>query len=300
MACCLLLLRLLAPVSSRLGIGDPARAPRLPVVPIALLGLVEAAVAVVLVRRADGSAPAGHLHHLAADPAAGAITLGTVCAVTLTALVAVLGLRWSGRARHPVGLVGVGVAVVAALVAVSGAAAASHALMMVVVELALVVGPVAIVGARVNAAPAEDLWVVVRGFLALAAAAVAGFLLVTLHLPATHHWYLAGDGLTWWSAPVLLASGLAFWSSVVRFRLPPGWRALLLVAVLETGAVIGLVLLLAGDRLVPMVPGSGLGVVADQRLAGAVMMLVDLGLLARVVEPVLRPLVGRVPVVAPR
>lgn len=311
MACCLFLLRLLAPLSRRLGLDASAtRPPRLPVVPIAVLGLLEVLTAFYLVRRVEDDPVGAHAHHVigahanhdAVAGSASALTLGSAGAIVLTLVIAALGIRAAGRTRIPVALVGAAVIVAAAILAAGHAAASSHALMMLVIEAALVVGPVAIVGFAADPRPADDVWVVVRCALAATTAALAMFLLITLHLPGTHGWYLGRDALEWWLVPLLAASGLGFWSSLLRFRLPATWRALLLVAVLETGAVIGLVLLVAGDALMSTSGGAGLGVLADQRLAGGVMMLVDLALLARVVEPVLRPArrreVGRVP--APR
>lgn len=290
MACCLFLLRLLAPLAHRLGIGSPVtRAPRLPVVPIALLGLAEVGIALLVVPGLRGGSAAemtGHLHHLA-PATSGGVRLGTFSALLFTGVIAVLALQVARRTSSAVGIAGAAALVGAAVFAVTSAAGSSHALMMVVVEVALVLGPLGIVGTTVNLRPADDIWVVARAALTLTTTAAATFLLVTLHLPTTHHWYVGAEGLRWWLAPLLAATGLAFWGCVLRFRLPATWRALLLVGVLETGAVIGLTLLVARQGLTPMGGFLELGVVADQRLAGALMMVVDAVLLIRVVDRVI-------------
>ncbi len=287
MACCLFLLRLLAPLATRLGIEtNDTRAPRVPVVPLAVLGLLEIVLAVVLVSVSRGTTPVTtnlHLHHAAAGSGLGSLQLWL--SVFLTGAVVLAGLRLAGRSTHPAALLGSALAIATTVAAFAGPFGHSHLAMMVVVEVGLVVVPLAVIGAEVNTRPSPDVWTAMRAALCLAAALGVVAILVTLHLPSSHLWYVSPNGIRWWLSPVVLLVGFAFWVAVMRFRLPAPFRTLMLILVLETGSIIGLVFLVAGQDLLPALPGSSIGPVADQRLAGGLMMVVDLVLLARVIHP---------------
>ncbi len=298
MACCLFLLRLLAPLTSRLGLGDPtARPPRFPLVPAAGLGLVEVAAAWLIVSHHEsvssgmGAMPMvgmqqNSMHVQGAMSSTTGPGLGPVLGSAVAGLaLVVVGVTLARRGRAPIAWCAAVLGTALAAFAVRPQVAATHVLLMAVVEIGLVVVPLAIVGTARHDGLADDVWVVVRLAIASVAAASATFLLVTLHLPSTQNWYRTESGPVWWLAPALLTAGLAFWASVLRFRLPVIPRTLLLVLVLETGAVIGLALMVSSHPIMEMSPAFGLGVLADQRLAGALMMVVDLVVLAWVIEP---------------
>lgn len=302
MACCLFLLRLLAPLSARLGLATPSTvAPRFPIVPAAVLGLVEICAAWLVVNLGSTAAattsPSSGMHDhamhdhgtampgMAADSMTGGRSaLVLVATAILVFGIAMLGRRAAGRRSAPLAVLGSVAAVAISLIALTPTVAGTHLLLMAVIEVCLVLAPLAIVGTRRRDEASDDVWTVARAAIAGLTAAAAAFLLITLHLHVTHDWYRGPDGLAWWLAPTLMTVGLGFWSSMLRFRLPQAVRSVLFVVVLETGAVIGLVLLVANHAVMDMSPGLGLGVLVDQRLAGALMMAIDLVLLAWVVD----------------
>jgi hypothetical protein len=160
----------------------------------------------------------------------------------------------------------------------------SHLLLMVQVELLTVVVPLLVVTVLPRRRPALPVdpsrpALAVAGLLALGYPAV----IIGWHVPAVHGLFGGAHGgtLALVRAASLLLAGLAFWAFArgAGPALPATARTALTVLALEIAALPGLVLLLAVTPLYGAGPGAaGLSALTDQRLAGALMMLVDLPL----------------------
>lgn len=263
MACCTLLLTLLA----RFMPGQPS-APRVPVVPLVALAGVELAVALAF--SSDSK------HHVHAVPSPGGLEVA-VAAVWTIAMIQV-----ARRANRRPGLaVAGGVAIaLAGLVAWALPALDPMLALMSCVAAFLMACPLLLVGTTIREGVTDDVWVVARLTVAAALAAAVIVLVLSTHLPPVRDAVLGEDWSPWWLPPALLALGLAFWSATLRFSLPQGWRIGLVVAVMETGSVLGLVMLAAG-----------------QWAAGGVMILADVAT-AAALAPTLLP--SRRPVRGPR
>jgi hypothetical protein len=177
----------------------------------------------------------------------------------------------------------------------------SHLLLMIQVELLTVVAPIALwllvrpmVSRRRPAAecaecPDEGIVAELSGgrpralTVAVLAALAYPAVIIGWHLPAVHALTHPGTA----DAPAvavvravsLLAAGLVLWVVVLgpQPTLPGRTRALVAATALELTALPGLALLLAITPLYGATTGAfGLSALADQRIAGALMMLVDL------------------------
>jgi hypothetical protein len=250
---------------------------RVPIVPLLALMVPEIAISLLLVR---SPAWAGHQHsshedHMMMTPGSMphgvdvVVLTGSVVAAVVVALVTVFLAR-RGYKRARIGA-GIALAVLIAGLAASPAMDGSHLVTMIVLELCLVVVPLSLIGVRLTPGPADDVWVVVRGFIALLAGLFTIGVIYLVHAPTIRSSLVSATGARWWAVALGLTLGAAFWASLLRFRLPPMFRQLILFAVLEAGAVLGLTMLLA--------PAPKLSAVADQRMAGLFMMAVDIGVL---------------------
>lgn len=111
----------------------------------------------------------------------------------------------------------------------------------------------------------------------LAAPAVLWF----WHLPAMHDELGSGRHLHLLPAVTVFLTGYLFWRAALgtgRRVAPPAARQIALVAAGQASALLGLALLLTTDPLHGGTHGLwGLSALSDQRLAGALMLVVDLG-----------------------
>jgi hypothetical protein len=286
MACCALVLRLLAYVFDRLGLdGDRLGAQsirRVPIVPLLALMVPEIALSLLLVRSpawAEHQHVAHHdqsmnmpqqmSHGIAPGGADMASLAGSLVAAAVVAVLTVVAARrFHSRISSAAG---VGLAILTAGIAASPAMDGSHLITMIVLESCLVLSPLCLIGIKLTPGPADDVWVVVRGFMALLTGLVAISLIYLVHAAPISSALVTASGARWWVAALGLAVGAAFWASLLRFRLPPVFRQLVLFAVLEAGSVLGLTMLLA--------PAPSFIAVTDQRMAGLFMMAVDIGVL---------------------
>jgi hypothetical protein len=286
MACCALVLRLLAYVFDRLGLdGDRLGAQsirRVPIVPLLVLMVPEIAVSLLLVRspawaRHQHSSHQGHMMMPSQDTAHGMGTYGVdIAALTgslvAAGVVAVTTVVVARRLHNRVSIgAGIALAVLVAGLAASPAMDGSHLVTMVVLESCLVISPLCLIGLRLTPGDADDVWVVVRGFMALLTGLISIALIYLVHAATIRSTLVSATGARWWVVALGLAVGVAFWASLLRFRLPPMFRQVVLLAVLEAGSVLGITMLLA--------PAPTFNAVTDQRMAGLFMMAVDIGAL---------------------
>lgn len=296
MICCVIVLRLLAWVYERCGLasgvgGTTAR--KLPVSLVLLFALasVEIALAIAFLGMLRAPGHAGHMHHDAGQMHGVApVPHGSaIFAIASTAVVGVLVFSVVRGRRKSIRGAGLLLAAGMAALSQSTAMLSSHLVVMVALESLTVVAPLFLIGIAWNRGPADDVWVIGRAALAIVAAAGVVAVILSAHADSMGHatWL----GAHWWSASVALAISTLFWTSVLRFRLPRPLRFVTIGLVLEVGSLLAITMLL---RAAPMgSPGPmGLSALADQRLAGLSMMLVDttlLGAWLRASGVVLRP-----------
>jgi putative membrane protein len=103
------------------------------------------------------------------------------------------------------------------------------------------------------------------------------------HLPGRHDNLVAHGWLKVLPAVSVFVTGVVFWRLVLgagRRVAPPGARQIALVVAGQASALLGLALLLTTSPLHGGTDGLwGLSAVADQRLAGVLMLVVDLGVM---------------------
>jgi hypothetical protein len=205
------------------------------------------------------------------SPAAAAVALGLVLGAL--ALGSVVIRADSGRRAVYAGF---GCFVVASVPVVRTAATQSHLIFMGQTMLVLVVAPALLITAvSASTRPAAGL------DTGLGLLAAGGYLVVLYlwHLPITHDAAMANPGWDWIRLASCAAVGAAFWASA-RNRL----GAQLVMGV--GSGLLGLALVVGPQPLFAM-DGNALGLsgLTDQRLAGLLMLIVDL--------TVLLPLAGR-------
>jgi hypothetical protein len=250
---------------------------RVPIFPLLALMVPEIAVSLLLVRSPawTGHQHSSHQDHMMMPPGSmprgvdTVVLTGSVVAAVVVAVVTVFLAR-HGYKRARIGA-GIALAALIAGLAASPVMDGSHLATMVVLESCLVVVPLGLIGVRLTPGPADDVWVVVRGFAALLTGLITIALIYLVHAPTIRSALVSATGAHWWVVALGLTLGAAFWASLLRFRLPPVFRQVVLFGVLEAGSVLGLTMLLA--------PAPTLSAVTDQRMAGLFMMAVDIGVL---------------------
>jgi hypothetical protein len=286
MACCALLLRLLAWMYLKATARTSAlpTTPFLPVVPLLALAAVEFALTVALVgaRGADSGMTDMHIGHPYAMNSVSAVnSVALVASLIVTAAVTGSACLFA-RPGVVASAVAIALSLVISVVAQTVSARSSHVVSMMLLEVCLVIVPVIVVGFASPSGLADDVWVVVRAALAILFSGVMIAVLLGVHGSSSSAVLSAAGVALWWAVPAGVAAGVAFWSATLRFRLPRRLRAGLVLAVMETGSVVGLAMLVGG-RPLPGVGIFGLSSVADQRLAGILMMAVDVGVLVMLV-----------------
>jgi putative membrane protein len=203
--------------------------------------------------------------------------------------------RWwaSSRACAYVAFAGYGLALLAP---VRAAATASHLVLMAQTMLLLVVAPallaVALQAGSAHAGGPRAGWSSRLGPLPWLAAGAYLVVLYGWHLPVAHTGAINDQGVDWLRIASTTGAGLALWRFVVSDRVRASDRLAALITVGAGSGLLGIAFLLSPRALMPMATGSTLGwsALTDQRLAGLLMMAVDVA--------VLLPVAGRVAAVA--
>lgn len=278
MACCVLILRLLAVLRLRLGLG-PERARfsvTAPLVPLAVIGAAEIALAFGIARAWGRFPPAADHSMQAAMMPAGTLHRGVTPVVTLACVYLVL--RLTGRDRTRSGFLALLLVMVAAVVSTEPHVTGSHLGLMAILETVLIVAPQAAFGGPWNREPGDAPFAGIRVLVVGGLAACVSAVFVVTHTPAGPASLMDLRGLPWWAVPSGWLLGAAFWASVTRLRLSSGLRLLVVGVVLETMMTVGLTMLVAAEPLTGTAPG---GWILDQRLAGALTLVLDVAVLAR-------------------
>jgi len=282
--CCVIVLRLLGWIYERCGFAPGTSGTRtaklpIPVWLLIMLAAIEIGMGIALLRMLGNAGQAGQMHHghgrmEQAAPAPHWHVVAAVAAVTVVGGLACAVVR--DRRIH-VASAGLTLTAFMAGLSQSGLMQSSHLVVMAVLESLTVVTPLCLVGLGWNGGQADDVWVIGRAAIAIAAAAAVVTVILSAHAHSTDRatWL----GAHWWSGATALAAGTAFWAGVLRFRLPQLLRFVLIGFVLEAGSLLALAMLLS---TVSMDSAGLLGMspLADQRLAGLLMMLVDGALVA--------------------
>jgi len=280
---------------------------------LVLLAGVEVAVAWLLVElmveldRRAGSGPLSMAGMTVTSNASVAIA-ATVLGLVLVAGRFGIGVRLTGDAvawwASPRACVylAVGGYAVALLPIVRSAADESHLVLMAQLMLLLVVAPAALMVAFIGRAPAVSGAPAVFGawtgrggrFVKAAAVCVAALYLLVLfgwHLPSAHRAAMADPGVDWVRLATSVAAGLALWSFLLSGA-RVGARLAALLAVGAGSGLLGIAFLVSPRPLFQMAASAPLGLspLTDQRLAGLVMMAIDLAVLLPVASELIRGL----------
>lgn len=206
--------------------------------------------------------PAGMAAMAGTTPSGAGAALGLLLTTVLLGSVALRATHLSPRLPAYAGL---GAFVVALLPVVRTASAGSHLVLMAQTMVLMVIAPALLMSALARRDSVPGL-----GPLA------AGAYLVVLdvwHLPATHAAAMTNPGWDWIRIATTIAAGLLFWAAA-RTSLAP------LIVVGAGSGLLGLALVAGPQPLFAMTGHSlGLTVLADQRLAGLLMMALDLTVL---------------------
>lgn len=245
---------------------------------LAVVELAGAALLAVLLVKAGENLPQTHsagTHTQRPADSSSEVLLGIAIAVgTISGYVLRRRLRLGLRPRWSYAVTG-GAGAVVMVVPISTSGASTHLVMMAQVMGMLVVGPALIVAA-VRAGRLS-----VQGHKyprVLGASAAAGFVacLVAWHIPQVHGFVAGQPGLHSACLALMAVVGVHFWFAVTAPVHTRGdhtaRRTAVLIAAIPSG-LIGLALLIA---TAPIVPGVAVqGALTDQRLGGALMMLLD-------------------------
>lgn len=283
MACCVFISHLLALIRLRFG-NHPVGSRRpvaAPIMLLAVLGGLEVALALGIAHVWSGSGSAiatARDHHSHPATAAAQPALDIALAMVSTAVCVFLVLRMAdvGHGRNAI-LAGVLVIGATALAAVPPLSS-SHVGLMAILEIVLVLAPLTAFGETWRQEAGNDLHAAIRVPLALGPAGGVAAALVLAHTPAGHALLADPRGAPWWLVPSGWLLGSAFWATVTRFRLPRGLRLLAVGLVLEVMMTMGLAMLVATE---PLAGAAAMHPVLDQRLAGALMLGLDVVVLAR-------------------
>lgn len=288
MACCAFVLRLLMVLARPLVKPDVERRSGTSFggLSLAVLSVVEIAIAGAVAwvwstslsssEKVAGPTPvAGHSHlterPVRADAYEPTTLFPALLAITAVALVLLTAYITGGRDRRFGFAVGAGIALVAAFGAASSLVHGSHVVLMLLIEAVLVLAPLCIVGTVPRTGTADDVWVVARAAVAICAAVASAAFLVSVHLPDVHSRIIGEGHVPWWFVAAGLITGIATWASCLRFRLPARLRQVSVLLTLELGSLLGIAMIVAAQPL-----ATHSGSLLDQRLAGGVMMAVDL------------------------
>jgi hypothetical protein len=289
MICCTIVLRLLGWIHGRFnpsggGSAEGAQSRRFPLALLVLLAGVEIAIVVALLAVLSASGPSTAMHHHGAQMAADAGPVvpspwALIASASSAAVVAAVIWAIAHRRRTLSAAAGLVLALGTAILARATVTGSSHFAAMVVLESVTVLTPLCLIGIGWNKAQADDVWVVARAGIAISAGLGVIAVIVTAHtgqMAMETTWWLTTH---WWSVGAASAVGSVFWASVLRFRLPQALRLAIVGVVLEVGSLLALAMLVGAA---PMRSSgvAGLSGLADQRLAGLFMMIVDAGLLA--------------------
>jgi cytochrome c oxidase assembly factor CtaG len=255
-------------------------------VALVLAGGLELALGFWLARWWATTTPAELRHHAMshASPTGTAITLAdgllAALAVLVVGLVAVLGhgnviSRPAARSLAAASLI----LAVTLSPATCAFAASSHVAAMVQLELAAVAGPILLVRAfssRIRPRPETEDSALCAAVLLVA---LLGFPtgIVALHLPSGHDTIATSPCVHTALLAGIALCATAMWSVTLSPVLPytASVRLATLIWTVEIVSLIGLALILAGQPIYPHM-GGPLDALTDQRLAGALMMLVEL------------------------
>jgi putative membrane protein len=196
----------------------------------------------------------------------------------IAAAVAVLRLEASAR---PHAYVAFAAYAIAFLPVVRTAAAASHLVLMAQTMVLMVLAPVLLITAFAERRRGNH--------LGLALLAAGGYLSVLYlwHVPGPHDAAMSNLGWDWIRVATCAAIGVLFWSAA-RTNLP----ALLLAG--GGSGLLGLALVVGPQPLFAMTPAlPGLTTLADQRLAGLLMMIVDVVVVLPMASRLIQPTVAR-------
>lgn len=285
MICCVIVLRLLAWVYERCGLATGVggatgtRPRRVPGALLSLLAAIEIAMAVVLLRMLRAPHSAGHMRHDAGHMHAPhpVPTWAAIAAAVAVAAVGAAVCLASRRRSTAVVAAGLLLGTGTTTLSESTAMGSSHVVAMIVLESLTVVTPLCLIGIGWNPGLADDVWAIGRAAVSIAAA--LGVVAVIISTHANSMYRTAWLGAHWWAGPVALAISAVFWASVLRFRLPGPFRVIIIGLVLEVGSLLAIAMFLS---TAPMDSRGALGLsaLADQRLAGLLMMSVDAALVA--------------------
>jgi hypothetical protein len=243
---------------------------------IATLELIAAGLLVrALLALTSSDGPAMGLMRSTSDDSL--LALGLLLGVTAAA-VAALRLATSARIQAYVAFAAY---VIAVLPIVRTATAASHLVLMAQTMVLMLLAPVLLITAFAERRRGSH--------LGLALLAAGGYLSVLYlwHVPGPHDAAMSNLGWDWIRVATCAAIGLLFWSAA-RTSLP----SLLLAA--GGSGLLGLALVIGPQPLFAMAPAlPGLTALADQRLAGLLMMIVDVVVLLPMASRLSRPMVAR-------
>lgn len=240
-----------------------------------LLALVELGVAilvgtVLLHATIDFPGHRGDTHAEHAPPVSGSslIVAGATLAVALVV--------WTVDARPALAFITGLVVMTFSVASWGGVTPGGHAVLMAQLMIVMVIGPAllaATFASTKTGPPLPDRLVRLGG---LVAALVFVVTLYAWHLPNLHGWLMSnGMEFMLWSALI----GVAFWGLMMNDHRPElaGTRRTSLLLIGVPSGLLGLALLLGGGANHPSSPAAGAiaSAVADQRLAGLVMLLVD-------------------------
>jgi Cytochrome c oxidase caa3 assembly factor (Caa3_CtaG) len=185
---------------------------------------------------------------------------------------------------------------IALLPVVRSAAAGSHLVLMAQLMLLLVIAPAALMVAFTERTMAGTGTRSSRGrrrIDVMAVGVVTLYLLVLFgwHLPSAHQATMADPGVDWLRLATSVAAGLALWAFLFSGA-RVGARLLALLAAGAGSGLLGIAFLVSPRPLFQMAATAplGLGALTDQRLAGLVMMAIDLAVLLPVASELIRGL----------
>jgi putative membrane protein len=181
---------------------------------------------------------------------------------------------------------------------VRSAATESHLVLMAQTMVLLVVAP-ALLAMALSATPGPS---ETRRVGPLPALAAGAYLLILFgwHVPRLHAAAMTDAGVDWVRIASTIAAGLLLWRFAFSPRVRPSVRLGALLAAGAGSGLLGIAFLVSPRPLLALMTSGPLGVssLTDQRLAGLVMMAVDLGVFLPVATALANQAGERTPVLA--